>query len=205
MGIYADNSVGSLSLKPLIKAALIIAAVGICGCAGVAIVGHQLFGSRAYEWPRPGDLESAAIFFLEGGFFPRQDNEPIFLVRDSGSKPALYRLGAVNLPSPAESFLFQDAVWSQDGSSVAIRGGISVGSEYSVIFLYAYDFRLHEAIVPRWFRSTGRTLQPLEVWREHSSRIEMLLEARGGVAKTSLSSETVLRGTQTIPFFSDLE
>ena len=146
---------------------LLLGVICLSSC-GIGDIGH----SSIYESVSPAKLGSA-MFFEDTGF---QDTVMTMYVRDNAIGVKAIEIGSFN-----ESQQPVDAVWSKDGTVVAVREEVRVSigknpnAEWGVLFTYVYDFRKHTAGHLTFSGKPSR-----QKAQQFSNTIKALLRSRGG-------------------------
>jgi hypothetical protein len=154
---------------------------------GIAVVGYKLAPAAEdflYSHSRLAEMRSdanlgTAAFLVDTGSFA--GNKTYFFVRD----PAISSGTPVCAGGPYgsdASIQLQEAVWSKDGSVIAVRVRVGVPNghgfsrEDGAFWIDAYDFRAHRALVE------GNKIEA------RSQIIGSLLKERGGAGSKTLFS-----------------
>lgn len=169
-------------------------AIGASGIALFAIYGYILFHPPDLMYVPPSVLKSDSVAGLGTAAFLREEafsNYSVYFYSfdaTTGSQPVL-----IGGPYASDgNAKMQNAIWSQDGSIVAVRAkvgepaGHGFSQYYGEFFVAAYDFRQHKAI------GSGKTTC------QKSQLIKKLIKQRGGPGRVALASPNVFMQNQEI-------
>lgn len=165
----------------------IIAAIMVLFLAVAALVigSDPLFPLEAVKVPRPGGRDGSAVFLVDSGSV--RFNDISFFVRDPRARTAARR-GPVWIGGPYcrdGRIEMRDAVWTKDGSVVAVRGVARNVSATDVVFVDAYDFDQHQAVLPEDKNDVHADLNSNAVRRKDRT-IADLVKKRGGVGASPI-------------------
>ncbi len=141
------------------KLSLGVAALALALISGCVSVKDSGGGSRFYQSKSPTQM-GAAIFTKNVGF---QDTAVTFEVIDPKKGAAPIEVGLVG-DAGWQGFMPKNAIWSRDGSVVAVQG-----ADFKT-WSHAYDFKRHS--------SSLNEVYPLD---KRAAAIEKLLRNRGGI------------------------
>ncbi|MCW3099475.1 MAG: hypothetical protein JWL77_5093 [Chthonomonadaceae bacterium] len=169
--------------KVVLCLCVILGAVAYAGYHLAPAADDLIFSSSLLAETRSDANLGTADFLVDAGSFA--GNKTYFFVRDpaiSAGQPVCAG-GSYGSDGPIK---MQDAVWSKDGSVIAVRVqvGVSDGHKFSrydgAFWIDAYDFRTHRAVVD------GVKLAV------RSQVIETLLKGRGGASPKTLSAPSIV-------------
>ncbi len=155
--------------------------IGVCASAAVLAGAVQLFTARAPLLKRVSVSSTklcTALLITDNSSFGGADAW-VFVI-DTKKRSGPKYLGGSYASDGSKKM--DDAVWSRDGSVLAVRARVGQGSgkgfrgEFKTLFVAAYDFRGHAVVAT----------SPDSA--HNSRRITKLLAARGGLGRVVFSS-----------------